>query len=161
MFKPDHVSDSELTPSRMRTLVSRRVVLFEFTNPFQELLRPPFLEHAHERRAQSFACIGRHLGHCRLGSLSLLNVATGDLLELEVSRNVGGNQNVCQLAVRHQKLGHQVHVPVVDTAILLPRFLAGADVAIFLEELQKQDISDGSDIKQADLQSRCSRKQLH
>ena len=124
----------------MHTLVRSRVFRLEFANPFQELLSPALLEHAHGRRAQSFTCVGRHLGHSGLGTLSLLDVATGNLLELEVSRNIGRNQNVRQLAICHQQLRHQIHVPVVDAAILLPGLLAGGDGAVFLEKLSQNRV---------------------
>lgn len=116
--------------------MGRRVVLLELSNPFKELLGTALLEEAHERRAQSLASIRGHLGDGRLGTLALLDVATGDLLELEVSRHVGGNQDVCQLAVGHQQLGDQVNVPVVDTSVLLPGLLAGRDIAVLLEQLR-------------------------
>lgn len=118
--------------------MSGRVILLKFTDPFQELLRPPLLEHSHKRRAQGLVGIRGDLGHGSLGALALLDIAASDLLELEVSRNIGGNEDIRQLAVGHKQLGDQVDVPVVDSAILLPGLLAGADVAILLEQLQKQ-----------------------
>lgn len=122
--------------------MSRRVLLVEFADPLQELLSTTLLKQTHERRAQSLAGVRRHLGHGRLGTLALLDIAARNLLELEVSRHIGGDQNVCQLAVRHQQLGDQVDVPVVDSSILLPGFLASGDVAVLLEELQKRSAKD-------------------
>lgn len=120
----------------LRTLVSGGIALVEFAHPLQELLGSPLLKHAHEGRTQSFTGIRGHLGDGGLGTLSLLDVAARNLLELEVSRDIGGNQNVGQVAIGHQQLGNQVDVPVVDTAILLPGLLAGANVAVLLKELQ-------------------------
>lgn len=57
------------------------------------------------------------------------------MLELEISRDVGGDENVGEFAVCHQQLGHQVDVPIVDTAVLLPWFCACGEVAILLEEV--------------------------
>lgn len=118
-----------------RTMVTSRVILFEFTNPFQELLRSPLLKHSHQRRAQGLVGIRGDLGHVGLAAVALLDVAASNLLELKVSRNIGGNQDIRQLAVGHQQLGDQVDVPVVDPSILLPGFLAGANVAVLLEQL--------------------------
>lgn len=116
--------------------MSSRVILLEFTNPFQELLRSPLLKHSHQRRAQGLVCIRGDLGHVSLAALALLDVAASNLLELKISCNIGGNQDIRQLAVGHQQLGDQVDVPVVDPAILLPGLLAGVDVAVLLEQLE-------------------------
>lgn len=116
--------------------MGRRVLLLKLANPFEELLGPSLLEKTHQRGAESLAGIRGHLGHGRLGAFALLDIAAGDLLELQVSRHVGGNQDVCQLAVGHQELRDQVNVPVIDPSVFLPRLLAGADVAVLLEQLQ-------------------------
>jgi len=102
MFKPKPVSYH--TPQATyvsHTIVSGRIFLLELANPLKELLGSALLKETHERRAQSLTGIGGHLGHGRLGTLALLNIAAGDLLELEVSGDIGGNQNVGQLAVGH------------------------------------------------------------
>ena len=62
-------------------------------------------------------------------------IAARNLLELEVSGDVGGDEDVGQLARGHEELGDEVDVPVVETAIFLPRLLALVVVAVFLEEL--------------------------
>ena len=63
-------------------------------------------------------------------------IAARNLLELEVSGDVGGDEDVGQLARGHEELGDEVDVPVVETAIFLPRLLALVEVAILLEELR-------------------------
>jgi hypothetical protein len=123
--------------------VSGGVLLVEFSNPLQEFLSPTLLEQTHQRRTQSLAGIRRHLGNGRLGTLALLHIAARNLLELEISCHIGGDQDVCQLAVGHEELGDQVDVPVVDSSVLLPGFLASGDVAVLLEELQKRS-ADGT-----------------
>ena len=60
-------------------------------------------------------------------------VAAGDLLELEVFGDVGGNENVGEFTVGHEQLGDEVDVPVVDAAVLLPWLALG--LAVSLEEL--------------------------
>lgn len=126
--------------------MTSRVLLLEVTNPLKELLGTSLLEHAHQRGAQSFTGIGGHLGYGRLRALALLDVAASNLLELEVPSDVGGHQNVGQLSVRHEELRDQVDIPVIDPSIFLPRFLAGANVAVFLEQLQKRSAEFTGDI---------------
>lgn len=67
----------------------------------------------------------------------MLDIAASNLLELEVPGNIRGHQNVGQLSIGHKQLGDQVDVPVIDPPVFLPWLLAGADVAVFLEQLQK------------------------
>ncbi len=85
-----------------RTVVRSRIILLERSDPLQELLRPPLLEEAHERRPQRLAGVRGHLGHRGLEPAALLHVAARDLLKLEVPGHVGGDEDVCQLAVRHE-----------------------------------------------------------
>lgn len=141
MFRPKTVSYyTPLATFASHTLVSCRILLLELANPLKELLGSALLKETHERRAQSFSGIGGHLGHGRLGTLALLNIAAGDLLELEISGDIGGDQNVCQLSVGHQQLGNQVNVPVVDSAVLLPGLLPGGNIAVLLEQLQRRSV---------------------
>jgi hypothetical protein len=69
----------------------------------------------------------------------LLDVAASNLLELEVSCDIGGDQDVGEFAVAHQELGNKVDVPVVDPAVLLPRLGAFLVVAISLEQRLEVD----------------------
>ena len=116
--------------------MGRGVIFLELANPFEELLGPSLLKETHQRRAQGFGSIRGHLGHGRLGTLALLDIAASDLLELQVSRHVGGNQNVCQLAVGHQQLRDQVNVPVVGPPVFLPGLVAGGNIAVLLKQLR-------------------------
>lgn len=120
--------------------MSGRVLLLELSNPLEELLCPSLFEQSHERGPQSLTGVRGHLGHSRLGSLALLDVAAGDLLKFQVSSNIGGNQDVGQLSVGHQQLGDQVDVPVVDPPVLLPGLLAGSKVAVLLEKLRGRSV---------------------
>ena len=118
-----------------QTLVRRRVIGLECANPFDERLHAALLENAHERRSESLHGVRRHLGHGGLVAGALLDVASGDLLELEVSGDVGGHEDVGELARGHEELGDEVDVPVVQSAVLLPRLRASCIVAMLLEEL--------------------------
>lgn len=109
------------------------VLEIEGTDPFYEALHPSLLEDTHQRRAQGLGGVGGDLGHSGLGTGALLDEAAGDLLELEITGDVGGNEDVGQLAGRHEELGDQVDVPVVGPAVLLPWLFAFCVVAIFLE----------------------------
>jgi hypothetical protein len=63
-----------------------------------------------------------------------LHIASSNLLELQVSCNIGGDKDVGELAVAHQELRDEVDVPVVDAAVLLPRLGALLVVAVSLEQ---------------------------
>lgn len=78
--------------------MSSRVLGVESSNPLDEGLHPALLENAHERRLESLASIRWNLGNSGLGTRALLDVAASHLLELEVSSDIGGNENVGQLA---------------------------------------------------------------
>jgi hypothetical protein len=64
-----------------------------------------------------------------------LDIASCHLPKLEVSCNVGGNEDIREFAGRHQELGYEVDVPVVNAPILLPWFLPLVVVAVLFEEL--------------------------
>ena len=117
------------------TLVSGGVFGVKGSNPLDEGLHATLLEDAHQRGLESLAGIRWDLGDGGLGSGSLLDVAASNLLEFEVSGHIGGNEDVGELARGHEELGDEIDVPVVDTAVLLPRLFASLVVAILLEEL--------------------------
>jgi hypothetical protein len=117
------------------TLVCGRVLDIEAANPLDEALHAALLEDAHEGRLESLAGIGWDLGDSSLGPIALLHVAPCNLLELEVSSDVGGHEDVGQLAGGHEQLRDQVDVPVVGASVFLPWLVALAVVAILLEEL--------------------------
>jgi hypothetical protein len=55
------------------------------------------------------------------------------LLELEVAGDVSGDEDVGELARRHEELGHQIDVPVIQAAVLFPGLGALGIIAILLE----------------------------
>jgi hypothetical protein len=115
------------------------ICLIKVANPLQEVLRASLLEQAHERRFEGLACVRGHLCDRRLSTVSLLDIAASDLLELQVSCDIGGDQDVGELAVAHQELRDKVDVPVVYPAVLLPRLSALLVVAISLEQRLEVD----------------------
>lgn len=117
----------------VKSLVASRVALVEGADPLDEGLHSALLEESHKGGCESLASIGWDLGDGGLASGTLLDVRAGDLLELEVSCDVGGDEDVGKFSGRHEKLGDQVDVPVVGAAVLLPWFLALAVVSIFFE----------------------------
>ena len=130
------------------TLVRRGILGVEGSNPLDEGLHPALLEDAHEGRLESLASIRGDLSNGSLGARALLNVAAGDLLELEVTGDIGGDEDIGQLARGHEELGNEVDVPVVDSAVLLPGLLASLVVAILLEELYVEK-GNRSDLRNA------------
>lgn len=123
-----------LCPGR-RTLVCGGILEVESSNPLDEGLHASLLEDTHEGRSQSLSGIRRHLGDGSLVGGTLLDVAASNLLELEVSCNIGRDKDVGQLARGHEELGNKVDVPVVEATILLPGLLAFTEVSVLLEEL--------------------------
>ena len=76
-----------------------------------------------------------HLCYRSLGTLSLLNETPGNLTEFEIACDVGGDEDVGELAVCHDQFGNEVDVPIVGTAILFPWLGTFGVVAVLLEEL--------------------------
>lgn len=111
------------------------ILCVECANPFDESLHSPLLKYAHQRRPQGFTSIGRDLGHGGSWTCALLHVATRNLFEFEVASDVRGNEDIGQLSAGHEELWYEINVPIVDSPILLPRFLALVVVPILLEEL--------------------------
>lgn len=109
------------------------VILLVCANPFQEVPRPTFLKETHEWRSERLAGVRRYFGNGCLGTLALLDIAACNLLELEILCHVGGDEDIGELAVGHEKLGNEVDVPVVDAPVLLPWLPSGLSVP--LEEL--------------------------
>lgn len=123
-----------LQPTMIRlTLMCSGVFDIEGADPFYEALHSSLFEDAHEGGTQGLSSVGGNLGNGSLGFSTLLNETASDLLELEIAGNVGGNENVGQLAGGHEELRDQVDVPVVGSTIFLPRLLAFCEVAILLE----------------------------
>lgn len=118
------------------TLVCRSIVNVEGANPLDEALHAALLEDAHQGGLEGLASIRGDLGDSGLGAGTLLHKAPCDLLELEVSGDIGGDEDVGQLAGGHEELGDQVDVPVVRATVFLPWLVALAVVAVLLEELQ-------------------------
>jgi hypothetical protein len=58
-----------------------------------------------------------------------------DLLEFEISCDVGRYEDVGELAVGHEEFRDEVDIPVVYPPVLLPWLLAFVVGAIFFEEL--------------------------
>jgi hypothetical protein len=96
------------------------VILLESPNPLQKFLSPPLLEKTHQRTPQRLARITWNLGDRRLGVLALLGVAARNLLEFEISRDVGRDEDIGELAIGHEQLRHEVDVPVIGAAVGFP-----------------------------------------
>lgn len=115
-----------------------RILRVKLSHPLDKVLHAALLKDAHKGRPKSLGGIGGDLGDGGLGSSTLLHEAARDLLELEISGNVGGNEDIGKLAGGHEELGHQVDVPVVQPAILFPWLGVLGIVAILLEELERR-----------------------
>ena len=121
----------------------RRIILLESSNPLEELLRPAFLKQTHQRRPKRLARVGRYLRHRGFRPVSLLDVAACHLLELQISGDVGGHEDVGELAVGHEEFRHEVDVPIVGSTVLLPWLRPFLIVAVLFEELRTVSFTMG------------------
>jgi len=80
-----------------RTLVRRRLVLLVALDPQEEVARAALLEEAHQRARDGLALGRRDLGDAVVAQ----DVRAGDLLELEVARDIGVDEHLGHLAVGH------------------------------------------------------------
>jgi hypothetical protein len=133
---------SRLARSGGRTLVGGGVLGVEGANPLDEALHAALLEDAHQGGAESLSGVRGDLGDGGLGALALLDIAASDLLELEVSCDIGGDENVGELARGHEELGDEVDAPVIEAAVFRPWLLALLVVAVLLEQLEGWDTSE-------------------
>ena len=116
----------------IHTLVSARVALLKAANPLQKVLGPPLLEDTHERAAQRLACIAGHFGHGCTGAAALLDVAAGNLLELEIAGDISMDEYLGELARRDDELGNQVDSVVAIASQLSGRGLIWPELAVQL-----------------------------
>src|SRR6266487_5369649 len=98
MLRPKSRQQNSTNGLPLYTFMIGRVLLIECTDPLNKALHPPFLEKSHQGRSQCLASVGGHLRNSSLWSSTLLNVASCHLLKLEISRNIGRYEDVCQLA---------------------------------------------------------------
>lgn len=112
------------------------VLEIKVANPLDKALHAALLEDTHQWRAQSFGGIGGDFCYGRLGAIALLNVAAGDLAELEVAGDIGRYEDIGELTRGDEKFWDKVNIPVVDAAVLGPRLLAGGKVTVLPVELE-------------------------
>lgn len=120
-------------------------MLVKVTNPLHELLGSSLLEQTHQWRREGFGGSGGDFGDGGPGALTLLHVTACYLSELQVSCDVGGNEDIGEFTVGHEELGYEIDVPIVQATIFLPWFFAFLVVAISFEELEhcQPGIEDG------------------
>jgi len=137
MLRPRKVRNNESTRFlKTCTFVTNTICHVECADPFNECLHPPLFEDTHQRRPQRFASIRRDLCYRSFGTSPLLHIASCNLLKLEVSCHVGGNEDISQLAAGHEKFGYEIDIPVIHASVLLPWLLPLVIVSVLLEELK-------------------------
>lgn len=100
-----------------------------------EVPAPLLLEEPHEGTLEGLGVVGGDLVDDGLGGgeeaalLLLVDVGAVDALPLEVARDLGVEEHLDQVAVGHDELGDQVHVPVPVVPVLLGGLGAGAEHA--------------------------------
>ena len=111
-----------------------RVIVLPVLEELEELLCATFLKETHEWATDSL-----HLCAGNLRDLAVTeDEGAGDLLELEVARNIGVDEDLRELSGCDDELGHQVHGVVAVTAELSWGCLVGAELAVELDTVVNQ-----------------------
>jgi hypothetical protein len=85
-------------------LVSCRIVVFPSLEELEELLRSPFLEEAHKRTGERLHLSARHLGNPAIA----VDETACDLLEFEIARNIGMDEDLGKLSRGDDELGDKI-----------------------------------------------------
>ena len=81
------------------------IIIPPVLNEFKELLCPPLFEQSHQLTPDGF-----HLRSWDFGNSSIsVDVACSQLLEFEISSDVGMDQHLCELAIGHEEFRDQVY----------------------------------------------------
>lgn len=100
-----NLSSSHQVSGTMRhTLMSRRVIVLPVLQKLEEAPRPSFLEQPHQATRQGLPFIRGHLCDSPVPQ----HVGAGDLLEFEVSGDVGLDEHLSELAGCQDEFGDQV-----------------------------------------------------
>lgn len=84
-----------------------RIIVPPVLQKLKELLGPPLLEQPHQAASH-----GLHLGRGHLGDAPVpVDEGSCDLLELEVSEDVGVDEDLCELSRCEDELGDEVDGP--------------------------------------------------
>jgi hypothetical protein len=109
------------------TLMGGRIVVLPVLQKHEERPRPSLLEQAHQAAPQRLALVRRDLVDPSIA----VDVGAGDLLELEVSDDVGVDEHSGECPAGQDELGDQVDGIVTVTT----EVVGSGRVAEFLEEL--------------------------
>lgn len=110
------------------TLVSRGVLVLPVLQKHEKVSRPTLLEQAHQAAPQRLALVGRDLVDLAI----TVDVGSSDLLEFEVSNDVGVDEHSGKVSAGQDELGNEVDGVVSITS----EGVGGGAVAEFLEELR-------------------------
>jgi hypothetical protein len=119
--------DAEHTAPITPTLVSGRIFILPTLQKHEKVSRSTLLEQAHQAAPQRLALIGGDLVNLAIP----VDVGTGDLLEFEVSNDVGVDEHSGKVAACQDELGDEVDGVVSITS----EGVGGRAVAEFLVEL--------------------------
>jgi hypothetical protein len=104
------------------------VIILPILEELEEFLRAALFEETHER-----ALDGLHFCAGDLRDLAVtVHKRPGDLLELEVTSNIGVNENLGKFSRCNDKLGDEINSIVAIASELRWRFGSGAEVAVEL-----------------------------
>jgi len=110
------------------TLMGSRVLVFPVLQELKELFGAALFKDAHERAPDSL-----HLSAGNLrDSAVAVHEATGDLLELEITSDVGVDEDLGQFTGRDDEFGHEVDGVVAVASKVCGGFDAGPEFAVEL-----------------------------
>ena len=108
--------------------MSRRVVILPGLEELEELLCPPLLKETHK-----WTLHGLHLRTGDLADLAIaVDEATCDLLELEVTRHIGMDEDASELARSDDEFGNEIDSVVAVATKVLRRRGAIPELAVEL-----------------------------
>lgn len=105
----------------------------ERSHKLEEFLCSSLFEQAHQGRRECFSRSGGDFGNACSGACALLDETACDLSEFEIASDIRRDEDIGEFSICHKQLWDQVDVPIVDSAIFLPRLSSSWDIAVFLE----------------------------
>jgi len=111
-------------------LMGCRVVIFPILEEGKEVPRPPLFKEAHQGRLQRLRFIRRYLGDFAIP----IDERASDLLEIEVTGDVGVDEDLGEFTGGDDELGDQVNCVVAVATELCWRLIRSLEVTIELSK---------------------------
>lgn len=107
-------------------MLSSRIIILPILEELKEFLGPSFLEQTHQRTLDRF-----HFGTGDLGDSPIaVDKASGDLLELKITSNIGVNKDLRKLSRCDDEFRDKVNSIVTVTTELRRSLLSRTEMAV-------------------------------